>query len=202
MGPYGIEVLIETCSYIPEHIPVILDAKRGDIGNTAEKYAEFAYEIVRADAVTVNPYMGFDSIEPLMRTGKCPFVLCLTSNSSAEDFQMIDSGGKHLFETVASKIAEWSSKGEIGIVAGATQTGNLGMIRSIAGDLPVLVPGVGAQGGDAKTVIGECGGKPGLTVINSSRGIIYASSREDFAEKAREKTLALRDELNSYRRSR
>ncbi|MBT4484893.1 MAG: orotidine-5'-phosphate decarboxylase [Candidatus Latescibacteria bacterium] len=202
MGSRGIEMLQRTCQIIPGDIPVILDIKRGDIGNTASKYADFAYDIIGADAVTVNPYMGFDAVRPFLREGKCVFVLCLTSNPSSEDFQMFDTSGGCLFEKVASKAVEWAEEGEVGIVVGATRPGYMKKIREIVGDMPILVPGVGAQGGDVEAVIGECGGKSGSTVVNSSRAILYASSENDFPEAARRCLNDLRDKINSVRKER
>jgi len=202
LGSPGIETLRKTCGLVPRDIPVILDVKRGDIGNTAERYAVYAYEIIGVDAVTVNPYMGFDAVSPFMREGKCVFVLCLTSNPSAEDFQFLESGKARLFETVAEKAAGWSGKGGVGLVVGATRPGNMRRVREIAPGLPLLVPGVGAQGGDVERVVAECGGENGLTIINSSRSILYASSGVDFREAARERTLSLREEINRYRRRR
>ncbi len=200
LGSRGFEILEKTCRMIPSDIPVILDVKRGDIGNTALKYASSAYDIFGADAVTVNPYMGFDAVRPFLREGKCVFVLCLTSNPSAEDFQMSDTGNGLLFERVALAAAEWAKEGEVGLVIGATQPEYMKRIREIVGDMPILIPGVGAQGGDAAEVIKKCGGKPGITVISSSRGILYASGGTDFAEAARESLLDLRSEINSHRR--
>ena len=200
-GAGGIDTLIQTVRIIPKHIPVILDAKRGDIGNTARKYAEFAYDVIGADAVTVNPYMGYDAVKPFVRDGKCVFVLCLTSNPGAGDFQFLPLDGKPLFETVAEKALEWSKEGEIGLVVGATRTGLLKRVRDIVGDMPFLVPGAGAQGGDVGSVIGECGGAAGSLLINSSRGILYASGGEHFSDAARKSLASLRGDINGYRRS-
>ena len=194
LGPAGIEALIATCEAVPDHIPVILDVKRGDIGNTADKYAVFAYDVAEADAVTVNPYMGFDAVKPFLRSGKCAFVLCMTSNASAVDFQVDNAGGISLYERVASAANVWNSSGEIGLVVGATQPGYLRRIREIAGSLPFLVPGVGAQGGSVGKVMGECGDEPGTIVINNSRGILYASSGADFAEAARKRCLDMKSQ--------
>lgn len=200
LGSRGIEALQKTCEIIPSEIPVILDVKRGDISNTALKYADFAYDVIGADAVTVNPYMGFDAVYPFLRTGKCVFILCLTSNNSAKDFQFLDTDKGPLYERVARAAVEWSSEGEVGLVVGATKPETMRKIRDIAGDMPVLVPGVGAQGGDCETVVKECGGKPGLTIINSSRGILYASNGPDFPEAARLSLLHLRNTINQYRK--
>lgn len=200
LGSAGIDILRKTCESIPSDIPVILDVKRGDIGNTASRYASFAYDYIGADAVTVNPYMGFDAVGPFLKPEKCAFTLCLTSNPSAADFQFLETGDGPLFETVARKAREWSAKGGIGLVAGATKPEHLGRIRELAGEMPVLVPGIGAQGGDVEAVVRECGGKAGLTIINNSRGVLYASNGPDFQDAARESLDTLRREINGIRR--
>jgi len=199
LGSRGIETLQKTCKMIPSEIPVILDIKRGDISNTAVKYADFAYDLIGADAVTVNPYMGFDAVKPFLRTGKCVFVLCITSNDSAKDFQFLDTGDGALYERVAKAAVEWACEGEVGLVVGATKSETMRKIRDIAGDMPILVPGVGAQGGDIEAVIKECGGEPGLTIVNSSRNILYASKEVDFSEAARLILLDLRNKINQFR---
>ncbi len=202
MGSKGIDILEKTCSAVPGDIPVILDVKRGDIGNTAAKYAIAAYDCIGADAVTVNPYMGFDAVRPFLRDGKGVFVLCLTSNPSAVDFQLLDTGEGFLYERVAKAAVEWAKEGEVGLVMGATRPEVMKRIRDITGgDMPVLVPGIGAQGGDIEGVIEHCGGIAGLTVINSSRGILYASNGTDFADAARSSLLSLNSTINNYRSS-
>ncbi len=199
LGSRGMEILVKTRELIPAHVPVILDVKRGDIGNTAKKYAAAAYDYLGADAVTINPYMGFDAVQPFLRPGKCVFVLCLTSNPSAADFQFLETGGKPLYERVAMRASEWAKEGEIGLVAGATEPEALKRIRDIAGGLPILIPGIGAQGGGIRETVEAAGWKPGLTIINSSRDILYASSGDRFAEDARRRLHALRDEINQFR---
>jgi len=196
MGPEGCEVLEKTCRAIPSDIPVILDVKRGDIGNTAEKYALAAYDQIGAHAVTVNPYMGFDAVKPFLRPGKCVFILCLTSNPSSRDFQMLDTGGMPLYERIARTAVSWAGEGEIGLVVGATNPGELRRIREIAGeDMPILIPGVGAQGGDPALVMAAAGSIPGRTIVNASREILYASSGPEWAEAARKRLHSLRDTL-------
>lgn len=204
-GEHGLDTLLQTVSYIKdtyEHIPVILDAKRGDIGSTSEKYAHEAFDVIEADAVTVSPYMGFDSIKPFLeRKEKGVIVLCRTSNEGAHDFQQLDVAGKPLYMHVAEKVVEWHKQyGNCLLVVGATAPEQLQQIRSIAPDMFFLVPGVGAQGGDLATTLktGLTNGKSGL-IINSSRDILYASNGEDFAQKAREKARSLRDQINQYR---
>ncbi len=196
LGDAGMDVLAKTREAIPSDVPVILDVKRGDIGNTAEKYASAAYDLLGADAVTVNPYMGFDAVKPFLRPGKCVFVLCLTSNPSASDFQFLETNGMPLYERVAHRAVEWAREGEVGLVVGATKPEQLRRIRDIAGDLPILIPGIGAQGGNIPAVMNAAGWRPGRTIVNSSRDILYASRGSDFAEAARERLLRLREELN------
>ena len=168
-------------------VPLILDAKRGDIGDTAKLYAREAFERYNADAVTVSPYLGTDSLEPFFaHTGRGVIVLCRTSNPGSGTFQTQLIDGQPLFEHVAKRAAgEWSQLGEVGLVVGATYPDELARVRSLVGDMPLLVPGVGAQGGDAQTVlsVGRAANGYGL-IINSSRAILYASSGEDFAEAA------------------
>jgi orotidine-5'-phosphate decarboxylase len=199
LGSHGIDMLRKTCAAIPKDIPVILDIKRGDISNTARKYVDFAYNIIGADAVTVNPYMGFDAVKPFLREGKCVFVLCLTSNVSSRDFQLLATEHGPLYERVAQAAREWSNEGEIGLVVGATKSESMTRIREIVGEMPILVPGVGAQGGDIESTVKGCGGKAGMTIINSSRGILYASAGSDFQEAARASLLTLRNTINTFR---
>jgi orotidine-5'-phosphate decarboxylase len=183
-------------------VPVILDAKRGDIGSTAEHYAREAFERYAAHAVTLSPYMGFDSIEPyLAYPERGAFLLCRTSNAGGNDLQMLDVGGERLFERVARLTAStWNRTGQLGLVVGATFPEELARVRALVGDLPLLVPGIGAQGGDVEASVkaGQTAAGTGM-VVNSSRAILYAGKGEDFAEKARAAALATRDEINRYR---
>ncbi len=189
------------------HIPVILDAKRGDIGSTASEYAVEAFERYRADAVTVNPYMGVDTIEPFTRfADKGVVVLCRTSNPGAAAIQNLvvqqDSGeSARLYEVIARMCQEqWNSNHNVLLVVGATNPEELKRIRAITGEMTFLVPGLGAQGGDVATTVRNGLNKAGRGVIvNSSRGIIYASSGDDFAQAARSAAMELRDEVNLYR---
>jgi orotidine-5'-phosphate decarboxylase len=198
-GTYGLESLIKTIEYIGDSAPVILDAKRGDIGNTASAYAKTLFEIYKADAVTINPYMGFDSIEPFLAyKDRGLFILCLTSNPSSKDFQT--EGVEPLYKQVAKKVKIWNNFGNCGLVVGATKAEELKEIRGIAGDMPILIPGVGAQGGDLQSSIRfGCNKKGERAIINSSRGIIFASSGEDFAGAAKVAARKLKEEINSYR---
>ena len=186
-------------------IPVILDAKRGDVASTAEKYAIEAFERYGADAVTVNPYLGSDALEPFLRyEDKGVLVLCRTSNSGARDLQDLDVGGRKLFAAVAQLAAtRWNSRGNCLLVVGATYPEELAQVRAITGDMAFLVPGVGAQGGDIRAAVaaGQSADGRGL-IVSSSRAIIHASSGPDFAAAARAATLMLRDEINAGRKRR
>jgi len=197
--------LLDTIRFIHEEhpgIPVILDSKRGDIGNTAEKYAQEAFVRYGADAVTVNPYMGGDTVAAYLKwTDRGVVVLCRTSNPGARDFQDLQVDGKRLYRIVAERVAQqWNGAGNCLLVVGATWPQELAEIRAVVGDMPLLVPGIGAQGGDVEAAVkaGRTTDGRGL-LINSSRGILYASSGEDFADAARAAAQALRDEINRYR---
>ncbi|HMM51528.1 MAG TPA: orotidine-5'-phosphate decarboxylase [Burkholderiaceae bacterium] len=174
--------------------PVILDVKRGDIGATAEQYAREAFERYRADAATVNPYMGFDSLEPwLAWRDRGVILLCRTSNPGGSDLQALEVGDERLFERVARLAAgPWNTSGQLGLVVGATYPAELARVRAIAGDLPLLVPGIGAQGGDIEATV-RAGGR--RMIVNSSRAILYASRAEDFATAAAAVARATRDAL-------
>ena len=183
-------------------IPVILDAKRGDIGSTAEKYATEAFGSYGADAVTLNPYLGHDSIAPFLKhADKGVILLCRTSNPGAKDLQDLDCGGKPLYQRVAETIArDWNHNRNCLLVVGATWPQQLAEVRAIVGDMPFLVPGVGAQGGDVQQIIQNGRGKDSdALIISSSRAILYAGSGEDFADAARSAAIAQRDEINRYR---
>lgn len=183
-------------------IPVILDAKRGDIGSTAEHYAKEAFERFAADAITVNPYMGRDSVEPyLAYPEKGVILLCRTSNPGGSDLQFLEVGGEKLYERVARLVAQdWNRTGQCALVVGATFPAEIARVREITGDLPLLVPGIGAQGGDIAATVqaGRTANGTGL-MINSSRAILYAGKGEDFAAAARQVAMATRDAINLYR---
>jgi orotidine-5'-phosphate decarboxylase len=199
MGLQGIEALIKTIKYIPDNIPVIGDAKRGDIGNTARAYASAVFDVFGCDAVTINPYLGYDSVEPFLQYGsKGIFILCRTSNKGAKDFQDItDSAGKPVYEIVAAKAREWDSEKNIGLVVGATYPEELKTIRELCPDMPLLIPGVGSQGGDLELAIQYGIDSRGQkAIINISRQVIYASRGNDFAYAAGEKAKQLRDNIN------
>jgi len=200
-GSKGWEALKKTCEAVPKEIPIIIDAKRGDIGNTARMYAKAIFEDLGADAVTVNPYMGEDAISPFLEyENKCAFILCLTSNKSAQDFQLFLIDGKPLYQIVAEKVITWNEKGNCGLVVGATYPEQLKKIREIAKSLPILIPGIGAQSGEIEPTVKFGTDERGeRAIINSSRGIIYASQKDDFAEAARDQALKLKDRINLYR---
>lgn len=199
---HGAEAQLERlCRYIRETYPdvlLILDAKRGDIGPTAEHYAREAFGRYGAHVVTVSPYLGGDSVEPfLRREGHGVFVLCRTSNPGSGDFQSLRVDGEPLYQRVARTVAgDWSKRGECGLVVGATYPEELRTVRALVGDMPLLIPGVGAQGGDVAATVAAGVDSAGLgMVINSSRAVLYASSGADFADAARTVALATRNEI-------
>jgi orotidine-5'-phosphate decarboxylase len=183
-------------------VPVILDAKRGDVGNTAERYAIEAFERYGADAVTVNPYLGGDALEPFLKyEDRGVIVLCRTSNPGARDLQDLEIGRHKLYHTVAELAARcWNSRGNCLLVVGATYPSELAEVREIVGNMPFLVPGVGTQGGDVDQAVrsGQTADGTGL-IISSSRSILYASSGDDFASAARRATMTLREQINLSR---
>jgi len=201
----GLNALKRTIEYIPDDIPVIGDAKRGDIGNTAKAYARAIFSNFNFDAATVNPYLGFDSIEPFIQyRDKGVFILCRTSNAGALDFQSLrleEQGSYYpLFEIVALKASQWNTYGNIGLVVGATYPEELKLIRQSHPDMPLLIPGIGAQGGELASAVRHGVDSQGeKAIISSSRQIMYASSEKDFAQAARRVALSLREQINSYR---
>lgn len=183
-------------------VPVILDAKRGDIGSTAEQYAREVFERYDADAVTLSPLMGFDSIEPFLQyPGRGAFLLCRTSNPGGSQLQMLDVGGERLFERIARlAVRDWNVNGQLGLVVGATYPRELAAVRAIGPRLPLLVPGIGAQGGDIDAALGAGLDADGAgLVINSSRAILYAGSGESFALEARAAAISTRDRIEAAR---
>lgn len=191
---YALERL---CTYIRETYPdvtLVLDAKRGDIGSTAEHYAREAFGRYGAHAVTVNPYLGGDSVLPFFDHGGGVIALCRTSNPGGDDLQSLDVGGRPLYLRVAEMVAsDWAGRGDCGLVVGATYPDELRAVREVAGDLPILVPGIGAQGGDPQAAVaaGATSDGRGL-MISSSRAILYAGSGDDFAAAAREAAIEAR----------
>lgn len=198
-----LEQLMEHMRRNAPQVPVILDAKRGDIGSTAEQYAREAFERYGADAVTLSPFMGFDSVEPYLRhQGKGAFLLCRTSNPGGADLQGQRLAGiegePFLYEHVA-RLAQgpWNLNGQLGLVVGATYPAEIERVRALAPTVPLLIPGVGAQGGDAVATV-RAGWRPDAPiVVNSSRAICYASAGEDFADAARREALRTRDALQA-----
>jgi orotidine-5'-phosphate decarboxylase len=189
-------------------VPIILDAKRGDIGSTAEQYAKEAFERYGADAVTLSPFMGFDSVAPYLKYhGKGAFLLCRTSNPGGDDFQpqrLLDVPGQpRLYEHIAALAqGPWNLNGQLGLVVGATYPAEIERVRALAPTLPLLIPGVGAQGGDAVATVkagwrAADGQTTGPVVVNSSRAILYASAGLDFAAAARREALRTRDVLQA-----
>lgn len=200
--------LEKTIAYIHQYypgVPVILDAKRGDIGSTAEMYAQEVFERYDADAVTVNPYMGGDTIQPfLKRQNKGVVVLCRTSNPGSGDFQEQEIKGKKLYQLVAEKaLNEWNQHNQIVLVVGATYPQELKKIRDMSNNIPLLVPGIGAQGGSVEQAVtnGQCSYGAGM-IINSSRGIIFAGSNGNTAQAAAQAAQSLRDTINQFRKNR
>lgn len=195
------------CRYIKTtypNIPIILDAKRGDIGATAEQYAREAFERYDSDAVTVNPYMGFDSVAPYLEwKDRGAIVLCRTSNAGGSDLQFLDVGGKPLYQHVAQLVADkWNTNGQCSLVVGATFPNEIAQVRALIGDMPLLIPGVGAQGGDVESTVraGRTANGTGM-MINSSRAILYAKpvADETYAQAARRIALETRDAINQFR---
>jgi len=208
-GPEGWKVLAETITYIHRRypdIPVILDAKKGDIGNTNKAYAKGIFDVTGADAVTINPYLGKKANQPwLSRKKKGNFFLCRTSNPGAGEFQDLPVnypplGKKNvpLYLVVAHRIASWNENGNCGLVVGATYPDELKRVREVAPSLPILIPGIGHQGGDVGKAISAGKNKEGGIIVNSSRGIIYASTGPDFAKAARKALQELNDKVSEY----
>lgn len=201
LGSEGLSLLKLIVKRIPENIPIILDGKRGDISNTAAHYAQFMFEQLGGDWVTLNPYMGYDSMRPFLEyRNKGVFVLCLTSNPGSKDFQLLMVEGKPLYKIVAEKVSYWNKEDNCGLVVGATHPEQLDEIREIAKDMPLLIPGVGAQGGALeKAVLSGTDNFKKTAVINVSRSVLYASTDNDFAEKSRQELEKLNSVVGSLR---
>ncbi len=206
-GDVGLRALTRTVRYIREtypHIPIILDAKRADIGSTNLGYVKAAFDIIGVDAITVHPYLGKEALAPfLARREKGIIVLAKTSNPGSAEFQNLPVGQSQepLYQVVARNVATtWNSNGNCALVVGATYPAELKKVRTIVGDMPILIPGIGAQGGEvAATVIAGKDSRGCGMIINSSRAIIFASQGPDFAQAARQATEHLRAEINKYR---
>jgi orotidine-5'-phosphate decarboxylase len=204
-GELGLRTLRETIRHIhavAAGVPVILDAKRADIGNTNKGYVHMAFDLLEADAITVHPYLGRESLEPFLeRADKGIIVLCRTSNQGAGEFQDLVVDADPLYINVAKRVASgWNSNGNCALVVGATYPEELRRVRELVADMPILIPGVGAQGGDLERTVsaGKDSNDAGM-IINSSRGIIFASSGADFAQAAYEETRRLHTLINEYR---
>lgn len=199
----GEEAALERlCARIRDQHPdvlLVLDAKRGDIGPTAEQYAKEAFDRYGAHVVTVNPYLGGDSVEPYLRhPDGSVFVLCRTSNPGSGDFQSLVVDGEPLYQRVARRVVEWNQSGDCGLVVGATYPDELRVVRGIVGDLPLLVPGVGAQGGDVDATVAAGTDSSGFgMVINSSRAVLYASAGDNFADAASTEAARTRDQIRA-----
>lgn len=204
-GDKGWLALRQTISHIKQvapEVPVILDAKRADIGNTNSGYVQAAFEFFAADAITVHPYLGAEALEPfLARKNKGVLVLCRTSNPGAGEFQDLDVGGEPLYMAVAKRVAtQWNKNNNCGLVVGATYPRELRAVREVVGDMPILIPGIGTQGGDVEATVSAGKDKRGHgMIVNASRSIIFSSPDADFADAAQRETTKLRNAINQYR---
>src|SRR5216684_829037 len=209
LGPEGMYVFQEVLRAIPAEMPVIVDAKRGDLGNTARNYAATVFDVYGCDAVTVNPYLGYDSVAPFLAYHeKGVILLCRTSNPSARDFQDLlvqDEKGqvRPLYEVVAQHVQSWNKAGNCGLVVGATYPQELRTIRALCPDMPILIPGVGAQGGDLEaSVLAGMDAFGERAIIAVSRSVLYAGNGSDYASVAANEVGVLRDRINRARKSR
>jgi orotidine-5'-phosphate decarboxylase len=206
LGPHGMYVYREVVEAIPAHIPVLLDAKRGDIGNSARNYASAVFDVLKCDAVTVNPYLGQDSVSPFLAYhDKGVFLLCRTSNPGARDFQDLqvrdeDGEMRPLYETIARRVPTWNAAENCGLVVGATYPEELRTVRALCPEMPILVPGVGTQGGNlAAAVAAGVDAQGGRAIISASRSVIYAGDGADYAQTAAAEAQKLRDLINDAR---
>jgi orotidine-5'-phosphate decarboxylase len=202
MGPAGMEVLQAVIASVPKEVPVILDAKRGDIANTDERYAAACFDVYGASAATVNPYLGRDSLEPFIRRAdRGVFVICRTSNPGSGDVQELSVGERPLYLEVAARCREWNTNGNIGLVAGATRPRDIEAIRAECPGMPILIPGVGAQAGDLEGAAAAAAGKGGQEpfLLSASRAIMSASRGADFQHAAADAAKGLRDSIEAAR---
>lgn len=198
-GAAGWEVMERTLEFIPKGIFTIADAKRGDIGNTSSMYARAFFESLSFDSITINPYMGKDSVSPFLEfDGKWSILLALTSNPGSQDFQTLKTGDKQVYEEVLSKSSQWGDEGNMMYVVGATRAEELSRVRQIIPKHFLLVPGVGAQGGSLQEVVKYGANADVGLLINASRSIIYASSEADFAEAARSEAQKMQQEMSIF----
>lgn len=201
LGPAGMEAFRATVAHVPHGIPVIADAKRGDIDNTTRAYAGAIFDVYGCDAITANPYLGRDALAPFLdRADRGTYILCRTSNPGAADIAELDVAGEPLYVRVAERAPTWTTNGNIGLVVGATAPAQLARVRAAAPDVPILLPGVGAQGGDlvASIAAGLDRTGEGLLVV-AARQVMYASSGRDFAAAARAAASQLREQIESAR---
>jgi len=206
LGPEGMYVFQNVLNAVPEHIPIIVDAKRGDLGNTARSYAAAIFDVYGCDAITVNPYLGYDSVAPFLAyEEKAVFFLCRTSNPSARDFQDLlvsegDGQKRFLYEEIAQRVKLWNRIGNCGLVVGATYPQELDTIRSMCPDMPILIPGVGAQGGNLEaSVLAGVNASGEGAIISVSRAILYAGDGDDYAVSAANEARKLRNRINEAR---
>ncbi len=196
-GSEGFAVLEKTIDAIPDEIAVIADAKRGDIGNTSKAYAKALYERFGADAATVNPYMGIDSVLPFLKyKDKLTFILAMTSNKGSKDFQRLRCEGKTFYKKVIATAKDWGDYSNVGFVTGATHPDVLRKLRQDIRDNFFLIPGIGSQGGDIESVIKANGGCP--AIVNVSRSVIFASKAKDYQDAAREQAILFRNAFRKY----
>ncbi|MDQ2784930.1 MAG: orotidine-5'-phosphate decarboxylase [Chloroflexota bacterium] len=204
-GAAGWNVLLGLRETIPAHIPILLDAKYGDIGSTAEMYARSAFDVVRADAVTVSPYVGGDALAPFFaRDDRAAFVLCKTSNPGSGDLQDVPlASGEAVSLRIAARIRDWgAARSNVGAVVGATYPAELAAIRAAIPAAPILVPGIGAQGGDLEGAVRAGMDSHGAGIlVSASRSVLYASAGDDYADAARAEAVRLRDAINAARQS-
>ncbi len=204
-GADGVKEMKTTCDYLKEHYAaavIIVDAKRADIGNTNIGYAKFIFDYLGADAVTLQPYLGGEALKPFLdQKEKGILILCRTSNPGAGEFQDLMINGKPLYQVVAKNVAKsWNYNMNCGLIVGATYPEELAIVRRLVGDMPILIPGIGAQGGDVqKTTKAGIDSKGTGAIINVGRSVIFASSGADFAQKARAEAIKLKEEINRYR---
>ena len=201
VGEHGWYTVHQTLARIPEEIVTIGDGKRGDIASSAERQAHLLCNDWEFSATTVNPYMGKDAILPfLRRSDQCAFVLAVTSNPGAKDFQYLKVKGKPLYEEIVKKARRWNTKKNVGLVVGATRPKELRRIRALAPDMPFLIPGIGTQKGNLEAAVRYgCDRRGEFAIINVGRSVLYASNGADFAERARVEALKVREQINKYR---
>lgn len=202
MGPDGMQLLLDVVRSVPAHIPVIADAKRGDVENTARFYAKALFDVYNFDAATVNAYGGRDAVEPFAEyADRGVFIWCRSSNPGAEDLQDLPLGdGRHLYEAVAASARQWNVRGNVGLVVGATWPEQIARVRELCPDMTLLLPGVGPQAGDLEAAVqAALDTDGGGIILNASRGVLYASSGSDYAAAASKAALDLRDRINRVR---